>query len=86
MRVEVLFFGGLREILACPRTVAECEGETASLVRVRELVEQRFPKLKAFEGNTRLALNEDFLTTDELATKQLSDGDVLAYIPPVTGG
>ena len=86
MRVQVLFFGGLREILACHQTVAECAGDRATLTSVRRVVEQRFPKLVAFQGNTRLALNEDFLAPDELLTAELSDGDVLAYIPPVTGG
>ena len=86
MRVQVLFFGGLREILACHHTVAECGGDQASLATVTSQIEQRFPKLRDFAGNTRLALNEEFLSDDELGTTQLRDGDVLAYIPPVSGG
>lgn len=86
MRVQVLFFGGLREILACHQTVVECEGERTSLPNVRHLIEQRFPKVIAFQANTRLALNEEFLSVEELTSKELGDGDVLAYIPPVTGG
>jgi molybdopterin converting factor small subunit len=86
MRVQVLFFGGLREILSCHQTVAECAGESATLTSVRLLLEQRFPGLVAFRSNTRLALNEEFLAHDDLVSTELKDGDVLAYIPPVTGG
>lgn len=86
MQVQVLFFGGLRETLACHRTVETAEGERISLERVRSSLVQRFPKLSAFEGNTRLALNEEFLSPEQFATIELRDGDVLAFIPPVTGG
>lgn len=86
MQVQVLFFGGLRETLACHQTVETVEGERISLTSVRRSLLQRFPKLAAFENNTRLALNEEFLSSEELATTDLRDGDVLAFIPPVTGG
>lgn len=86
MQVVVLFFGGLREILACRQTVAECEGERVSLATVRSVVERQFPTLRPFQANTRLALNEQLLSEEDLGTAELVDGDVLAYLPPVTGG
>jgi molybdopterin converting factor subunit 1 len=86
MQVQVLFFGGLREILACQQTVVQCPGERASIATVRAIVEGQFSKLEAFRDTTRLALNEEFVALDDLGTTELRDGDVLAFIPPVTGG
>ena len=86
MRIQVLFFGGMREILACDQTTIESETDELRLSAVLDVLEQRFPKLRAMQANVRIALNEDFLVSSELDSSTLHHGDVLAFIPPVSGG
>jgi ThiS family len=51
----------------------------------RLLLADRYPKLKDVvldEDNITLALNEEYVT----GTKPLKQGDVVALIPPISGG
>lgn len=90
-RVTVLFFGGLREALGCNSETIEVPAHAvlsfASLYRELCL---RHPRLPTLMGSVRLALNEEFLPGigDRVFEAQgaLGDGDVVALIPPVTGG
>jgi molybdopterin converting factor subunit 1 len=82
LAVQVLYFGGLRdalgiteEALALPqhvRTVGDLCGHLADRHRV----------YANHRASVRVARNEAFAANDEA----LSDGDVIALIPPVAGG
>ena len=48
---------------------------------------EQYPKLKTMvldEDNLTLALNEEYVMTK--IPKQLKEGDVVALIPPISGG
>lgn len=89
-RVTVLFFGGLKDTLTCSSEVIELPAEGASLAYVYQQLCQRHTRLPSLMASVRLALNEEFLPgRGEAAvstTVQLGDSDVVAFIPPVTGG
>jgi molybdopterin synthase catalytic subunit len=81
MRVRVLFFGQLREIVG----VAQEEAELSEGARVGDLFEcygRRFPKLAAFRSSIAASVNQEYATWGA----PLSTGDEVAFLPPVSGG
>lgn len=89
-QVTVLYFGGLKEALRCARdTVSLDEGQTG-IAALYERLCQRHGRLPSLLTNVRIALNEEFLDgagqVPLLSDVTLAEGDVVAFIPPVTGG
>ena len=80
MRVQVLSFGSLREMLA-PELQVELSTPATAGDLWRSLREQ-YPGLAAYEGSVAIAVNESFAT---LSTT-LKPGDRIALLPPVSGG
>jgi len=80
MRVQVLSFGSLREMLA-PELQVELSTPATAGDLWRSLREQ-YPGLAAYEGSVAIAVNESFAT---LSTT-LNPGDRIALLPPVSGG
>lgn len=81
MRVRVLFFGQLKEIVG----VAQEEAELSDGARVEDLFERygrRFPKLAEFRPSIAASINQEYA----LWTASLSTGDEVAFLPPVSGG
>jgi molybdopterin synthase catalytic subunit len=82
MKLQVLFFASARERTGCAEHIVDvADGSTISAVFVR-LVEQ-WPELEPLRPYLRFAVNEAFEEPDGF---HLTDGDVLALIPPVSGG
>jgi molybdopterin converting factor subunit 1 len=81
MRVRVLFFGQLKEIVGSPQD----EAELSEGARVEDLFERygrRFPKLAEFRESIAPSLNCEY--ADWRAP--LAGGDEVAFLPPVSGG
>ncbi len=81
MRVRVLFFGRLKEIVGC----AEEEAEVSEGARVEDLFlrfERRHPEFANFRGSAVAAVNQQFAEW----RRPLSAGDEVAFLPPVSGG
>ena len=85
-KVKVLFFAKARELVGISEATVDIPAR-CGVRRVSELLEERFPQLCPLERRFILALNEEYVDTDdgdeELVTK---DGDRLAVIPPISGG
>jgi molybdopterin synthase catalytic subunit len=81
MRVRVLFFGMLRDIVGMSRDEAEFP-EGADLRAVFAGYAARFPRLGELAGSVVMARNQEF--ADPAA--KLADGDEVALLPPVSGG
>ena len=81
MRVRVLFFGILKDMVGKPEDVMDLpEGAT-----VRELLaryESQVPRLKASLSSLALAVNQQYRGADTT----LREGDEVAFLPPVSGG
>lgn len=80
MRLRVLFFASLRDLAGTPETTLDFAGPGLDGRELRRALLSRFPALR-FEG-VRLARNEEFVDEAE----RYEDGDVVALIPPVSGG
>jgi MoaE-MoaD fusion protein len=81
MRVRVLFFGQLKEIVG----LAQDEAELSEGARVEDLFERygrRFPKLAEFRPAVAASLNQEYAEWRTLLTA----GDEVAFLPPVSGG
>ena len=81
MRVRVLFFGVLKDIVGASEDTVEFAGG-GRLTAVFDHYARRFPKLRELGPSVVLALNQQFASPDAA----LSDGDEIAFLPPVSGG
>jgi len=83
MQVQVRFFASLRDATGTDSlSLALAEG--ADLGALLAVLEQRLgPAVEALKAeNVRVAVNQDLVSGRTL----LSDGDEVAFLPPVTGG
>ncbi len=79
MRVRVLFFGVLREVMG----VAEREMEVAAGATVGDMVEVcRAGAEGGIWGSIAVAVNQEYVGQERL----LAEGDEVALLPPVSGG
>jgi molybdopterin converting factor subunit 1 len=81
MRVRVLFFGRLKDVVG----KTEEQAELSDGARVEDLFERygrNFPELAKFRHSVVASVNQEFA---EWRT-QLASGDEVAFLPPVSGG
>ncbi len=81
MRARVLFFGILKDLVGRPSEEIELP-EGSDLGTVFDRYAARQPKLRELAHSIVAARNQEFA---DLATR-LSDGDEVAFLPPVSGG
>lgn len=81
MRIRVLFFGVLRDIVGLREDGLEVP-EGGRLAWVFENYATRFPRLKEMSASIVLARNQQFAAPSDM----LSEGDEVAFLPPVSGG
>lgn len=82
MKLVVLYFAALRDLLALGEEHIELPDPSARVQDLARHLSQRHPALAPHLGSVRFAVNETFV---DLAAP-LASGDVVAVIPPVTGG
>ena len=81
MRVTVRLFARLRDIAGA----AEFSRDLASGATIGDLWRQlagEFPELARYERSISTAINADYARMDQ----GVSDGDEIAFLPPVSGG
>ena len=81
MRVRVLFFGQLKDIVGC----AQEEAELSDGARVEDLFSRygnRFPRLAEFRASVVPSVNQEFAEW----RAPLATDDEVAFLPPVSGG
>jgi len=81
MRVTVLFFGQLKDVVGTSAAEAEL-AEGARMETLFERFASEYPKLREMAGSIAMARNQQFVTLDE----PLAEGDEVALMPPVSGG
>ena len=81
MKVNVLFFSVLRDLVGTDSLEVESDGGT-TLGELLSSLEETIPGLAAWKGRLLLAVNGEYA---EGATV-LGDGDEIALMPPVQGG
>jgi len=81
LRVKVLFFGRVRELIG----LTEESREIAKATTLHELFQayiERFPQLAGFRSSLVASRNQEFAAWNT----PLVDGDEVAFLPPVSGG
>jgi len=81
MRVRVLFFGVLKEIVGSAEETIEIEPQS-TLANVFEGYSERFETLRDKRPSILFARNSEFATPETV----LADDDEVAFLPPVSGG
>ncbi|MCY3781739.1 MAG: molybdopterin converting factor subunit 1 [Chloroflexi bacterium] len=82
MRITALFFATLRDRVGARKIIIEVNEATETIADLRIELSARYP---AAADNLRVALaaiNEEFATDAD----RISDGDEVAFFPPVSGG
>ena len=79
--LRVLLFAGLREA-AGTRELTIRLPDGASVAELRARLAEECPPLRPLVGNAGVAINEEYAD----AATRLRAGDVVALIPPVSGG
>ncbi len=81
MRTRVLLFASLREAAGAREIIIEMPNP-ATAAEVRGRLAADHPRLAPLLQTAALAINEEYVAPDH----PLRDGDVVAFIPPVSGG
>ena len=81
MRIQVLFFGRLKDVLARESESIELP-EAACVQQLLEHYQVHAPQLRALLPSLAVAVNQEYAQT----TTPLHDGDEVALLPPVSGG
>ena len=77
----IYYFAALRDLLGASEERIELAAP-ATVAELARALTQRHPQLEPHLGSVRFAVNETFVD----ASASLANGDVVALIPPVTGG
>jgi molybdopterin converting factor subunit 1 len=80
--VKVLYFAALRELVGKREETLHLPASVARVGALATYLESAVPALAGRMASVRLARNEQFSTPEEA----LAEGDVIALLPPVSGG
>ena len=81
--VKVLFFAKAKEIVQTSESNLTL-ASNLTVDQIYQALEKKWPKLKILKRTFALALNEEYLEQDSTVT--LNQNDILAVIPPISGG
>ncbi len=81
IRVTVEFWGPASDLVDA-HSVQMSMDSTATVSVLRSMLMTRFSQLGPMSNSLRLAVNEEFAGEND----PLRDGDIVAVIPPVSGG
>ncbi|WP_216831302.1 molybdopterin converting factor subunit 1 [Alkalihalobacterium elongatum] len=77
--MKVLLFAQLEEVVG--KREIEIQSEPITVLQLKEMLLEKYPNLRSLDS-TIVAVNEDYVKNDTL----LKENDVVAFIPPVSGG
>ena len=81
MRVTVRLFARLRDIAGAAELTRDI-AQGATILSVWRQLAGEYPELGQYERSISSAVNADYARMDQV----LSDGDEVAFLPPVSGG
>ena len=81
MRVNLLYFASFRDAAGLSEQIRELP-EGTRVGQLWEAVAREIPRLAAFPDMPPAAVNREYVSAESV----LSDGDEVAFLPPVAGG
>jgi molybdopterin synthase sulfur carrier subunit len=81
MRVKVKLFSAFRDIVGAKEEYVELPDGTTVSGLLEDYI-RRFPQMGRFRDHIVLSVNSQF----GAATRVLKDGDIVSFLPPVSGG
>ena len=81
LRVKILFFGRVRELVGLTEESREIP-EATTLHELFQTYIDRFPQLAGFRPSLVASRNQEFAAWNT----PLANGDEVAFLPPVSGG
>jgi molybdopterin converting factor subunit 1 len=81
-RIQLLYFAALRERMGTAAEDVDLPDEVMDVRALRAWLEATQPKLRGVLGSVRIAVDDEFAALD----RPLSGGEVVALLPPVSGG
>lgn len=94
VKVKVLFFASIKDLVGISELILDVDESSTVLDVLRRLTEIYGERFREFvfsgdfnlKSHIRLALNGDYLDSSRLDEFRVHDGDVIAVLPPVSGG
>jgi molybdopterin converting factor subunit 1 len=80
--LNLLYFAGLRDLRGCREESLLLPDAVSTVAALAKHLETTYPELSGRLDQVRFAVNEEFAESSEA----IKDGDVVALIPPVSGG
>jgi molybdopterin synthase sulfur carrier subunit len=80
--INLLYFAALRERMGMASELVELPAEVRDIGQLSAFLEASRPALKGVLASVRFAVGDEFVTSERM----LEPGDVVALIPPVSGG
>ena len=81
LRVKVIFFGRIRELVGRSEDLEEAP-DGATIADLFDRYAARYPQLVAFRSSLVASRNQEFAAWET----PVAPGDVIAFLPPVSGG
>ena len=80
MNITILFFGITTDLVGRNSLIYTSEGKI-TIEKLKNLLKTEYPNLKNMD-DFAIAVNEEYATDDLI----IKEGDIVAIIPPVSGG
>lgn len=84
MRLRVLFFARSREVVGSSEVELQLDKQQVTTTQLSALLIERYPGLADVMQTSIFAVNQEYVGKDE--ELQLTSGDEVAIIPPISGG
>jgi molybdopterin converting factor subunit 1 len=82
--VKLLFFAKSRELAGTSQSTLSLTSTTLTSSHLLDIIIQHYPKLVVIRHNVVLAVNQSYVGPNDHL--ELSFGDEVAVIPPISGG
>jgi molybdopterin synthase sulfur carrier subunit len=81
MRIKILYFSSIKDKLK--KSSEEINlNDDFTIKDLKNFLQEKYPEIKEILDKSMFAVNENYVTEDY----KLKDGDLVALIPPVSGG